>query len=121
VHMDENFFANSMEALRPATQVLGFLSLLPPINDLVEQLVVVLLVLDFVGVAVSVKDMGKSFSPVRCFHWRGFLNPSLVMQVNLSHKVSLVSASTLIVKEGASTTNSPAAIKGEDFRVNSMT
>jgi hypothetical protein len=43
------------------------------------------------------------------------------MQVNLSHKVSLVSASTLIVKEGASTTNSPAAIKGEDFRVNSMT
>jgi hypothetical protein len=112
VHMDENFFANSMEALRPATQVLGFLSLLPPINDLVEQLVVVLLVLDFVGVAVSVKDMGKSFSPVRCFHWRGFLNPSLVMQVNLSHKVSLVSAST---------TNSPTAIKGEDFRVNSMT
>jgi len=38
MHMDENFFANSMEALRPVTQVLGFLSLLPPINDSVEQL-----------------------------------------------------------------------------------
>jgi hypothetical protein len=42
---------------------------------------------DSTGVAVSVKDMGKSPSPVRVFLWRGFLNPSPIVQVNLSHQV----------------------------------
>jgi len=42
----------------------------------------------------------------------GFLNPSPVVQVNLSNKVSVVSAST---------PGSPTAIKGEDFKVNGLT
>jgi hypothetical protein len=86
VHMDENFFVDSMEALRPVAQVPGFLSLLPPISDPAGK-VVVLPMQDSTGVAVSVKDMGKSPSPVRVFLWRGFLNPSPIVQVNLSHQV----------------------------------
>jgi hypothetical protein len=76
---------------------------------------------EFAGVAVSVKEMVKSPSPVRGFLRRGFLNPSPVVQVNLSHKVSVVSVSTPAVKEGVSTLVSPTAIKGEDFRVNGLT
>jgi hypothetical protein len=72
-------------------------------------------------VAVSVKDMVKSPSAVRGLLRRGFLNQSLVVQVNLSHKVSVVSASTSATKEGASTLDSPTAIKGEDFRMNGLT
>jgi len=95
VQMDENLFADSMEALRPA-QGPGFLSLLP--SDLAEKVAVVLLV----------QDKGKSPSPVRGFLWWGFLNLSLVV----THKVLVVSAST---------PGSPTAIKGEDFRVNGST
>jgi hypothetical protein len=43
------------------------------------------------------------------------------VQVNLSHIVSVVSISTPVVKEGASTPVSPTAIKEEDFRVNGLT
>jgi hypothetical protein len=43
------------------------------------------------------------------------------VQVNLSHKVSVVSSSTLVVKEGVLTPGSPTAIKGEDFKVNGLT
>jgi len=43
------------------------------------------------------------------------------VQVNLLHKVSVVSASTPVVKEGASTLGSPTAIEGEDFKVNGLT
>jgi hypothetical protein len=57
---------------------------------------------------------------MRGFLRRGFLNPSPVVQVNLSHKVLVVSALTRVVKEGASTPGSPTAIKGEDFRVNDL-
>lgn len=104
LHMDENLFADSMEALRPA-QGPGFLSLLP--SDPAEK----------VAIALLVQDKGKSPSPVRGFLWWGFLNLSLVV----THKVSVVSASTPVVKEGASTPGSPTAIKGEDFRVNGLT
>jgi hypothetical protein len=72
-------------------------------------------------VAVSVKDTVKSPYPVRGFLRPGFLNPSPVVQANLSHKVSVVSTSTPVVKESASTPVSPTAIKGEDFRVNGLT
>jgi len=116
MHMDKNFFADSMEALRPVAQVPGFLSLLPPISDPAEKVAVVLPVQDSAGVAVFVKDMGKSPSPVR-----GFSIRAPVVQVNLSHKVSVVSASIPVVKEGASTPSSPTAIKGEDLRVNGLT
>jgi hypothetical protein len=95
VHMDENLFADSMEALRPA-QGPGFVSLLP--SDPAEKAVVVL----------SVQDKGKPPSPVRGFLRRGFLNPSPIV----THKVSVVPASTL---------GSPTAIKGEDFKVNGLT
>jgi len=60
--------------------------------------------------AVSVKDKGKSPSPV---------NPSPVVQV--THKVSVMSASTPVVQEGASPPGSPTSIKGENFRVNGLT
>lgn len=116
VHMDKNFFSDSMEALRPVAQVPGFLSLLPPINDPAEKVVVVLPVQDSAGMAVFVKDMGKSSSPVR-----GFSIRAPVVQVNLSHKVSVVSMSTPVVKEGASTSSSPTSIKVEDLRVNGLT
>jgi hypothetical protein len=76
-----------------------------------------------------VKDNGKFPSSVRGFLFRGFLNPSPVMQVNLSHKVLVVSASTLVVKEGGVVGASlpldgcvnPTAVKGEDFKVNGLT
>jgi hypothetical protein len=102
VHLDENFFADSMEVLRLVAQVPGFLSLLPPIRDPAEKVAIALLVQDSAGVAVFVKG----------FLRQGFLNPSLVIQANLSHKVSIVSAST---------SGFPTAIKGEDFRVNGLT
>jgi hypothetical protein len=54
---------------------------------------------------------------VRGFLQPGFLNPS----PNVTHKVSIVSASTPVVKKGASTPGSPTAIKGEEFRVNGLT
>jgi hypothetical protein len=79
VHMEENFFAASMEALRPVAQVPGPLSLLPPISDTAEKVVVALPVQDSTGVAVSVKDRVKSLSPMRGFLRRGFLNPSPVV------------------------------------------
>jgi hypothetical protein len=120
VHLYENYFADSMEALRPIAQVPGFLSLIPPISDPSEK-VVALPVQDFAGVAVSVKHMVKFPSSVRGFLWRGFLNPSPVVKVNLSHKVSVMSASTPVVKEGASTPVSSTVVKGEDFRVNGLT
>jgi hypothetical protein len=99
VHLDEKFFADSMEALRPVAQVLGFLSLL---LDPAKKAIVVLPMQDSASAEVSVKG----------FLRRGFLNPSPVVQANLSHKVSVVSASTL---------GFPTAIKGEDFRVNDLT
>jgi hypothetical protein len=43
-HMDENLFADSMDALRPVAQVPGFLPLLPIICDPVEKVAVVLTV-----------------------------------------------------------------------------
>jgi hypothetical protein len=121
VHWARILFADYMEALRLVAQVPGFLSLLSPISDPAEKVVVALPVQDSAGVAVSMKDMVKSPSPVRGFIWWGFLNPSPVVQVNLSHKVSVVSALTSVVKEGASTPVSPNAVKGEDFRVNGLT
>jgi hypothetical protein len=54
---------------------------------------------------------------VRDFLQRGFLNLSPVV----THKVSVVSTLTSVVKEGAATLNSPTAIKREDFRVNGLT
>jgi hypothetical protein len=42
VHLDENFFADSMEAFRPIAQVPRFLSLLLPISVLVKKVVVAL-------------------------------------------------------------------------------
>lgn len=105
VHMDENLFADSMDALRPVAQVPGCLPLLLTINDPAEK-------------AVYVKDKGKSPSSMRGFLRRGFLNPSLVVQV--THKVSIASVLTPVVKEGVSTPGSPTAIKGEDFRVNGL-
>lgn len=47
-----------MEALRPVTQVLGFLSLLPPISDPVEKVVVVLPVQDSSCDVLHCLDMG---------------------------------------------------------------
>jgi hypothetical protein len=70
-HMDENLFADSMDALRPVAQVQRFLPLLSTISDPVEKV-------------VYVKDKSKSPSPVRGFLWRGFLNPSPVVQVTQS-------------------------------------
>jgi len=113
VYLEENSFADSMEALRPVAQEPGFLSLLPPIRDPAEIVVVALPVQDSAGVAVFVKDMGKSPSPMRGFLWRGFLNPILVMLV--------VSASTPFVMEGALTPGFPTTIKEKDFRVNGLT
>jgi hypothetical protein len=110
-----------VEALRPVAQLPGFLSLLPPISDLAEKVAVVLPVQDSAGMAVSVKAMGKSPSPMRCFLRRGFLNLSPVVQVNLSPKVLVVSALTRVVKEGVLTPGSPTTIKGEDFGVNDLT
>lgn len=72
VPMDENFFADSIEALRLVSQVPGSLSLLPPVSDLVEKVAVVIPVQDSVGVTVSVKDMGKSPSLVRVFFGESF-------------------------------------------------
>jgi hypothetical protein len=108
-----------MKALRLVAQVLGFLRLLPTISDPTEKVAVVLTVPDSAGMVVSVKDKGKSPSPVRGFLRWGFLNPSLVVQA--THKVSVVFASTPVVKEGALTPGSPTAIKGEDFRLNGLT
>jgi len=107
VHMNEILFANSLEALRPA-QGPGFLSLIPRV--LAKKL----------DVVFQVQEEGKPPSPVRDFLHRGFLNPSPVV----THKVSVmsvVSASTLVVKEGTATPDSPIAIKGKDFRVNGLT
>jgi hypothetical protein len=59
-------------------------------------------VLDSARVADTLKDNVKLFTPVRGFLWRGFLNLCPFVQVissHLSHKVSVVSASTPIVKE----------------------
>jgi hypothetical protein len=80
-----------MEALRPVAQVPGFLSLLPVPAVKVD---VVL------PLAAFVKGMCKSSSPMRGCLRRGFLNPSLVVQV---------------------TPGSHTAIKGSDFRVNGLT
>lgn len=121
MHWARIFFADYMEALRPVAQVPGFLSLLSPSSDLAEKVVVALPMQDSVGVTVSMKDMVKSPSSVRGFIWQGFLNPRPVVQVNLSHKVLVVSVLTSVVKEGASTPVSPTAVKGEDFRVNGLT
>jgi hypothetical protein len=104
VHLDENLFADSMEALRPA-QGPGFLFLL--LSDPVEK----------VAVVPPVQDKGKSPSPVKGFLRRGFLNLSPVV----THKVLVVSASNPVIKEGVSTPGSPTAIKGDDFMVNSLT
>jgi hypothetical protein len=95
--MEEKFFADSMEALRPVAQVPRSLSPLPPISDPAEK------------VAVPVKDMGKSSSLIRGFLRRGFLNPSSVVQI------------TLVVREGESSPGSHTTIKGSDFRVNGLT
>jgi hypothetical protein len=72
VHLDENVFADSMKAVRPVAQVSGFLSLLPPISDPTEKVVVVLPVQDSASVAIFEKDMVKSPSPVRGFLRQGF-------------------------------------------------
>jgi len=96
--------------------------LLPPISDPAKKVVVALPVQDSTGVAVSIKDIGMSVSlSGEGFSSRGYLNLSLVVQVNLSHKVSVVSATTSVVKEGVSIPGSPTTIKGEDFRVNGLT
>jgi hypothetical protein len=58
VHMEESFFATSMEALRLVAQVPGSLSLLPLISDTAETVVVL---------PVPVKDRGKSSSLMRGF------------------------------------------------------
>jgi len=87
--MDENLFADSMEALRPR-----FLSLLS--SDPAEKAAVV----------IPAQDKGKSPSSARGFLRQGFLNPIPVV----THEVSVVSASTLVVKEGASNPGSPTAI-----------
>jgi hypothetical protein len=84
LHMDENLFANSMEALRLVAQVSGFLSLLPTISDPVEKVAIVLTVQDSTGLAISVKDKCKSPSPARGFLRQGFLNLSPVVQVTQS-------------------------------------
>jgi hypothetical protein len=144
VHLDENLFLESVEALRPVS-VSGFfqpplagdasateptiLSLLPSISAPAEEVVAVLPVLNSASVAVPVKDNVKFPSSVRGFLRRGFLNPSQVVQVNLSHKVSVVSMSTQVVKEGGVVGAflpldgcvTPTAVKGEDFRVNGLT
>lgn len=109
VHMEKNFFANSMEALKSVAQVPGFLSMLPPISDPAEKVAVALPVLDSTGVAVFVKDMGKASSPMRGFLRQAFLNPSPVVQV------------TSVVKESPLSMGSHTAIKRSDFRVNGLT
>jgi rhodanese-related sulfurtransferase len=96
VHLDENFFEDSMEALRLVAQELAFLSLLPPISDSAEKVVVELPVQDSASVVVYVKDMVKSPSPARGFLQQGFINLSPIVQVNLLNKVSIVSTPTLV-------------------------
>jgi hypothetical protein len=58
--------------------------------------------LDSAGVVASVKAFVKHSTPVRGFLRRGFLNPSLSVQVtpHFPSKVSVASSSTLIIKEG---------------------
>jgi hypothetical protein len=73
-----------MAALRPVAQVSRFLSLLPPISDPAEKVVVALLVQDSTGMAVSVKDMVKSPSPVGVFFGEGFSIRTLVCNL-ISH------------------------------------
>jgi hypothetical protein len=77
VHMEKNFFANSMEALKSVAQMPGFLSMLPPISDPAEKVAVALPVQDTTGVAVFVKDMGKSSFPMRGFSIQARLCKSL--------------------------------------------
>jgi hypothetical protein len=101
--LDENLFADSMEALRPV-QGQGFLSMLPSVPAKKD------------AVVLPLQDKGKSPSPVRGFLRWGFLNLSPVV----THKVPVVSASTSVVKEGASTPSSPTTIKGEDFKMNGL-
>jgi hypothetical protein len=82
--------------------------------------------LDFVGVAVSMKVAIKQSSPARGFLRRGFLN--LLVQPLLSHKVSALSSLTLVAKEvGVEGTPSllggcgtPNDQKDEDFMINGL-
>lgn len=76
--------------------------------------------------AASVKDVIKLIPPTRGFLRRGFLNSSSARQVSL--KVSVVSSSTLIVKEDEVVGTpsllgrcvSSSADKGKDLRVNCL-
>jgi hypothetical protein len=95
-------------------------------NASTEEVVDALPVLGSTGVAIPLKNNVKFSSPVRGFLGWGFLNPNPVVQVNLSHIVSVVSTLTPVAKEGGVVGASlpldgcvtPTAVKGEDFRVN---
>jgi len=90
VQLDDSLFAEFVAAMRLL------------VRFSTKEVAAVLLVLDFAGVADSVKDIVKPSISKKGFLRRGFLNLSLAMKVSTPHSLlleSILSSLTLDVKE----------------------